>query len=473
MLYEMSELNERINKTTDPRILSSYYSLRSAEYMKIGNIKQAMADINKAIELNHRQPLHYYTRGTYYEESGDLKEALADFKNCLIYSGEYDEISYATHGNAYIKLKDYANAIKMYTKAINMEGGSYIHSRRGDAYRQNNQLLRALFDYRVSNDVKDKPKVSEVHSLLLQKIPKNKTNISIPKKFSDEYVVNTANTMLNKIVSEYIISRKTYDEKLGEYESKKRVYNLKSVHYNNELKEIEQCEHEIANILRKWDDDLHRLDNFERKLSISEEQRLDNYYNEQLNALNKAKLKIDYEKIINALEFLENYKDSQTLIATCKIKIDLLIKEEQEEKKQEEIRRIEKEKEVARYEVARYKARIRRELGRQFSLLLISLAALLLFLTVILPPMAKKDIGGNIGACIFIVVVYAGIYAYIRTGVSLTAKIIWTILTTCLGVGGIFACFDEYGVYCGLMAVSTMICYLAGCILAIIFTKLK
>ena len=45
-----------------------------------GDYEQAMADYNKAVELDPDYALAYYNRGMSYVDSGDLEQAIADFE---------------------------------------------------------------------------------------------------------------------------------------------------------------------------------------------------------------------------------------------------------------------------------------------------------------------------------------------------------------------------------------------------------
>ena len=56
------------------------YFKRGHACIKIGNYKQAIADYNKAIELNPKDELAYLGRGYAYEMLGKHEQAIADFK---------------------------------------------------------------------------------------------------------------------------------------------------------------------------------------------------------------------------------------------------------------------------------------------------------------------------------------------------------------------------------------------------------
>ncbi|HEY85645.1 MAG TPA: tetratricopeptide repeat protein [Chloroflexi bacterium] len=51
--------------------------------MPIGDLEQAIADYNKAIDLNPDYAAAYSNRGVAYYYSGDLEQAIADFERYL------------------------------------------------------------------------------------------------------------------------------------------------------------------------------------------------------------------------------------------------------------------------------------------------------------------------------------------------------------------------------------------------------
>ena len=65
------------------------YVLRASCYQQVKEFDKALADYNKAIELDGKQPGFLVGRGTVYEEKGQLEQALADYSKALELNSEW------------------------------------------------------------------------------------------------------------------------------------------------------------------------------------------------------------------------------------------------------------------------------------------------------------------------------------------------------------------------------------------------
>ncbi len=59
------------------------YVTRGLAYYEQGQYEQAIADYDRAIDLNPDYALAYYNRGLAYKQQGQYERAIADFERCL------------------------------------------------------------------------------------------------------------------------------------------------------------------------------------------------------------------------------------------------------------------------------------------------------------------------------------------------------------------------------------------------------
>ena len=164
------------------------YNYRSTSYACLFNRKrEAFADINKAIELNPNEMRHYeakaelyrrysqyggaikmydwlieqnpnearyyHNRGWVYQLKGKKKLAAEDYKKYLsLWSRPEDDMraagDYCERGVTYRYLKDYENAIKEFTKAIELYPNvAAYYELRGKCYKAIGDNARAQADF--------------------------------------------------------------------------------------------------------------------------------------------------------------------------------------------------------------------------------------------------------------------------------------------------------------------------------------
>jgi tetratricopeptide (TPR) repeat protein len=89
-----------------PKYASAYY-FRGSIYVKQGNDKQAMNDMNKAIELDPKMSEAYFIRGAAYYSLGNYQQVVEDLNKVINLKSGADKIKLGAHailGNAYSKL---------------------------------------------------------------------------------------------------------------------------------------------------------------------------------------------------------------------------------------------------------------------------------------------------------------------------------------------------------------------------------
>ena len=96
--------------------LASAYDGRGASYLYRGDLARALADFDKAIEINPSRAAFYDDRGVTYTRMGQYDRALADFDK-LIAADPSQYFPYIDRGLAYNGMRDYDRAIADFNQA--------------------------------------------------------------------------------------------------------------------------------------------------------------------------------------------------------------------------------------------------------------------------------------------------------------------------------------------------------------------
>lgn len=134
------------------------YNFRGLSYFKLGNLTNALADLNNAIKINPDYTNAYNNRGNTYYKSGMYTDAISDF-NKVIEKDPNVASSYFFRGLAYNKVNKYNEAVKDLTVAIDIKPdnpNTYYH--RGIAYFELGEYGKAKQDF--SKSIMYNPKVS-------------------------------------------------------------------------------------------------------------------------------------------------------------------------------------------------------------------------------------------------------------------------------------------------------------------------
>ncbi|NLW36825.1 MAG: tetratricopeptide repeat protein [Syntrophorhabdus aromaticivorans] len=124
------------------------YTNRGVAHWMMGNFSAAIADINKAIEINPGAALAYLNLGVAYRSLRDYARSIEAFNKAIEYDPK-QALAYLNRGVAYYKgLTDSRRAIVDFTKAIEIEPErTENHTSRGAAYVALGEYTRALADF--------------------------------------------------------------------------------------------------------------------------------------------------------------------------------------------------------------------------------------------------------------------------------------------------------------------------------------
>ena len=161
MAPDIKEINKAIILSPNE---SSLYGMRAVHYATNGAGKKlagenaeakryfdkALADYNKAVQLEPKNAWSYINRGNFYRDNlEDYDKALADFTKAINLDPK-NGYAYKDRGDLYKELKKYPESIKDYEVAMkidpkNFDGFDYI--KMGDFYKETKDYPRALEYY--------------------------------------------------------------------------------------------------------------------------------------------------------------------------------------------------------------------------------------------------------------------------------------------------------------------------------------
>jgi tetratricopeptide (TPR) repeat protein len=115
------------------------YNNRGVLYKDQQKYELALADYNKAIELNPNDAKAYYNRGNLYSDQQKYELALADYNKAIELNPNYAE-AYANRGLLYAELKQTEKA------KIDLQQAAIIFRQQNNmaAYEQVMQILQQL-----------------------------------------------------------------------------------------------------------------------------------------------------------------------------------------------------------------------------------------------------------------------------------------------------------------------------------------
>ena len=153
-------LDSLINEISD---YMEAYMVRGELFKELGRYQEAISDIDKAITINPSNPISYNLRGiSCIESGGDINKALDDFNKAISIDANYVG-AYTNRGNVYLKMREFQNAVRDCTKAIELSRGSEFvpYNNRGLAYFHMKEFAKALNDF--DNVIKLNPENADAY----------------------------------------------------------------------------------------------------------------------------------------------------------------------------------------------------------------------------------------------------------------------------------------------------------------------
>jgi tetratricopeptide (TPR) repeat protein len=121
---------------------------RGVSYAVAGKADAALADFSRAIELKPNYPNTWFNRGGIYYEQGKFTEAAADYGEAVRLKPD-DREAIVHRGHAYFRLKRYSAALADYTRAVELApDNAELLANRGDAHASLGQWSEAAADFR-------------------------------------------------------------------------------------------------------------------------------------------------------------------------------------------------------------------------------------------------------------------------------------------------------------------------------------
>lgn len=123
------------------------YDNRGLSYDALGETENALADFNRAIELDSILIAAYVNRGWIYHKIGEYENAIADFERAIELDSHYYK-AYIGRAYMYYLAEEYEQAIDYYTTALELnseENVGYFY--RGKSYHLLGQYELAIDDF--------------------------------------------------------------------------------------------------------------------------------------------------------------------------------------------------------------------------------------------------------------------------------------------------------------------------------------
>jgi len=131
----------------DPQCASAYNG-RGWAYLYLTQYQQAKLDFDRALELNPNQPGSYNGRGTIYRKFKEHQQAKADFDRWIKVNPK-NAWAYSQHGRTCADLKEYQQAIVDFEHALELNpyvGGAYKGLRQVYVELNEHQQAASIFD---------------------------------------------------------------------------------------------------------------------------------------------------------------------------------------------------------------------------------------------------------------------------------------------------------------------------------------
>jgi tetratricopeptide (TPR) repeat protein len=152
--YDQAIANFNKALELDPNYAPAYYN-RGIAFRKKEDYDSAIADFTQAIRLDSNYADAYNGRGIVYSYKGEYNKAIVDYSQAIRLNADF-EFAYTNRASAYIKISEYDKAISDYTQAIIRFAATYDrYTGRGNAYYYKGEYDKAEADYNEAERIKD------------------------------------------------------------------------------------------------------------------------------------------------------------------------------------------------------------------------------------------------------------------------------------------------------------------------------
>ncbi len=160
--YSLGETGKRREAIADLDIAieldptdSDYFDLRGRNHRRIGEIEKAISDYSSAVEINPKNHSSWNGLGFIYEKRHELDRALAAYEKAVEAKPDFDT-AHRNIGDVHAALGQFTQAIAAYNKAISIDRDDNDHIRsRGLAYFYMGDNHRAIEDLRKAVELND------------------------------------------------------------------------------------------------------------------------------------------------------------------------------------------------------------------------------------------------------------------------------------------------------------------------------
>jgi len=130
----------------DPQYAQAYYN-RGYTYKELGEHQKAIDDFSRAIEIDPQFAKAYNNRGIVYKELDEHQKAIDDYSRAIEIDPQHAK-AYYNRGIAYSELGEYQKEIDEYSRAIELDPGFVnAYFNRGIAYSELGKHQKAVADY--------------------------------------------------------------------------------------------------------------------------------------------------------------------------------------------------------------------------------------------------------------------------------------------------------------------------------------
>lgn len=148
-LIERINNDEKYKKDTEWRdkVLVKTYMHLSIIYYQAGDEMQTLNTCSKIIELDPKDGMAYYNRGSIYSNMGMYEKALADLNQTIELLPDYAS-AYNNRGLVHEKMEHYEEALADFGISISLEESPISYFNRGNTYYEMTCYSEALADYK-------------------------------------------------------------------------------------------------------------------------------------------------------------------------------------------------------------------------------------------------------------------------------------------------------------------------------------